>query len=396
MPYGRKQDADGNWVDFDEVYRDLIVRAVTQAEPPLDLRVVRCDDIEQPGWIHARMIEHISRARVAIVDTSMLNANVFYELGVRHALQPSVTVLLHREGTTWPFNIAGLSSISYGESARFADARKKLAAFIRNGLADGDNVDSLVHLALPELRVELEPARRPRRVTEYGTHMFQIAGDEGRCIGFATGDYEELRVGEAWATSENTNMQMDSYYGRSTSATVRYLGARKHAVSGRVVEDTIANLLTAKLEGELEVEPATVVVTEPGSLRRQGVKWIFHTASVVGQPREGYRPIVQIERCVRNALAKADGEEVSADPPKSILLPIFGTGPAGGNLEEHLRKFLATALAYLKAQEQSHLRAIYFYVWSDLDLETCLRVATELPEIGPPVVDKPEDKAVDG
>jgi hypothetical protein len=53
---------------------------------------------------------------VAIVDTSTLNANVFFELGVRHALKKSLAVLIRGEGTTSPFNNAGMSSIEYGAS----------------------------------------------------------------------------------------------------------------------------------------------------------------------------------------------------------------------------------------------------------------------------------------
>src|SRR6185312_11633516 len=75
-------------IDFDRVYREII-------EPTaigLGLSCVRCDHIKGAGSIHEDMFQHIRIADVVIVDISTLNANVFYELGVRHVLQKRVTV----------------------------------------------------------------------------------------------------------------------------------------------------------------------------------------------------------------------------------------------------------------------------------------------------------------
>jgi len=41
------------------------------------------------------------------------NPNVFYELGIRHALRPRSTVILFREGTVLPFDIVLVRGISY-------------------------------------------------------------------------------------------------------------------------------------------------------------------------------------------------------------------------------------------------------------------------------------------
>jgi len=49
----------------------------------------------------------------AFVDITTLNANVFYELGARHALKDSVTVLICRGDVEPPFNIEGLRVIPY-------------------------------------------------------------------------------------------------------------------------------------------------------------------------------------------------------------------------------------------------------------------------------------------
>ncbi len=371
MPYGTKKDIDGKEIDFDRVYSSMIKEAVESVD---GLECQRCDDIEQPGWVHERMLRHIFQDRVAVVDTSTLNANVFYELGVRHALRRSITVLIHREGTSWPFNIAGLSSIEYKTTPTgLKKARSKIVRFIKNALEDPDNVDSLVYCAIPDLRVQ----RTPTRLTKMEITRFPLVNSRDQCIAFITGDRDDIMVGDIWVSSENTNMQMDRFYGKSTSATIRYLGAKKNE-KGKIVEDTIANALALKMGADLEVDPGTVLCTRAGALERNNVKWIFHVASVVGEPREGYRPVTRIDQCVKNALRRAAEPEFRDDALKSILFPIFGTGPAGGDLSKLAEVCVSAALEHLETFDGT-LREVYFYVWSDVDLEICLNIARNHP-----------------
>ena len=344
---------------------------------------VRCDNIDEPGWVHKRMIQHIFEDRVAIVDTSTLNANVFYELGVRHALRKGVTVLIQREGTPSPFNIAGLKSIPYTTNPQgVADAIDDIAKSISHALKNASHVDSLVYDVIPDLRVEAGPGRREERITKVQVFEYALVHCPGKHIGLVTGDPENITVGDVWVNSENVDMQMDRYYGTSTSATIRYLGAKKHPITGRVVEDTIANELAEKmgLRRPKSVDPATVIPTRAGELQQNNnVKWIFHVASVVGQPREGYRPIERIERCITNVLRRADTAEFRGDKLSSILCPILGTGPAGGDLEKHAESCIQAAVDYLELQPNSSISVVYFYVWSNVGLEVCQRVVARHP-----------------
>jgi O-acetyl-ADP-ribose deacetylase (regulator of RNase III) len=366
MPYGTRPDLDGKEVNFDRVYEQMIKPAVTEA----DLDCVRCDDIAQPGWIHERMLRHILQDRVAIVDTSTLNANVFYELGVRHALCRSVTVLIHRKGTTWPFNIAGLSSIEYRTTpAGLQDGKTDIGTFIANALNAPDSTDSLVYSAIPDLRVQ----RTPKRVTAVTTTGFRLVKAPDRSVALVTGDREDITVGDIWVSSENTNMQMDHFYGRSTSATIRYLGARKNE-KGKIVEDTIGEELARKMAPDLEVAPCAVLSTQAGALARNSVKWIFHVASVIGEPREGYRPVSRLDQCVKNALRRAAEPEFAASGARSMLFPIFGTGPGGGDIGDHFEVCLSAAVEHLQTLG-GPIQDVYFYVWGDTDLEVCQAIA---------------------
>ena len=375
MPYGKKKDIDGQEIDFDKIYKFLIKKAVEKVP---ELECLRCDDIEQAGWIHKRMLNHICEDQVAIVDTSSLNANVFYELGVRHALKKSVTVLIHQQGTSWPFNIEGLSSIKYTTDLEgAAKATDDISNYIINGLKNLEAVDSLVYEAIPDLRVErgMAKAVKPKPITKFEEFVFPLLRCAGKQIALITGDREHIKLGDIWVNSENTEMQMDRFYGQSTSATIRHLGAKRHAVTGRVTEDTIGKALARALGQEKQVEPATVIPTGAGALQKNNnVKWIFHVAAVIGQPRQGYGPIKRIDLCVTNALSKASEPEFSQDGVKSILFPIFGTGPGGGDLKEHAELCIGAAVDYLESNPSCPIQTVYFYVWSDADLVTCLDV----------------------
>lgn len=364
MPYGVRQVGPRKKLDFDELYREVIAEAVKEA----GLDCVRCDDDVSPGPIHKRMMEQIFESRVAVADITTLNANVFYELGVRHALREGVTVIIRREGTSSPFNIAGLSAVTYSsDPAQRRQAIDAIRNAIQAGLRKKEHRDSLVYEALSDVE---PPRREPQRITRVLEETWRIEGTN-KTIGLVTGDREDINIGEIWVSSENTNMQMDAIYGRSTSATIRYLGARK-TPAGRIEEDTIANELAKLLGNENEVAPAHVFVTCAGALEQtNGVKWLFHVAAVRGELRVGYKPITNLERCVVNALREARNPKYGA---RKILFPIFGTGPGGGDLEEHAKLLFRAAVDALRRDTAHPIEAVYFYVRFDLDLELCRAV----------------------
>ena len=147
---------------------------------------------------------------------STLNANVFYELGVRHALRRSTTVLIQRKGSTRPFNIAGMATLDHQTTpGGLADGKEALTRWIANAVRDPNYSDSLVYGVFPNLRVE----RRQKQLTEVQVIERELTKAPAKRVGFVTGDREDIKVGDIWVSSENTNMQMDTYYGKSTSAT---------------------------------------------------------------------------------------------------------------------------------------------------------------------------------
>src|SRR5687768_3432700 len=101
MPFGIKKDAEGNEVNFDKVYQSLIKPAITNAE----MEPIRADEETVNGIIHKPMYERLILCDYAVADLTTANANVFYELGVRHTVKPFTTISIFASNTRLPFDV---------------------------------------------------------------------------------------------------------------------------------------------------------------------------------------------------------------------------------------------------------------------------------------------------
>lgn len=126
MPFGRKPAGDGRVVDFDAVYTTLIKPAIEAA----GLEPLRADQEMTGGLIHKAMFERLILCDYAVADLTTANANVFYELGVRHSTRSFTTVPVFAAG--WgqlPFDVNGLRAVPYqlGADGRPAAAAADIA-----------------------------------------------------------------------------------------------------------------------------------------------------------------------------------------------------------------------------------------------------------------------------
>ncbi len=118
MPFGVKQDpAGGQPIDFDTIYETAIRPAVVAA----GMEPIRADEERTGGIIHKPMFERLMLCDYAVADLSTGNANVFYELGVRHAARPSTTLAIFASRQRLPFDVDYLRAIPYelGPGNRF-------------------------------------------------------------------------------------------------------------------------------------------------------------------------------------------------------------------------------------------------------------------------------------
>ena len=100
-PFGKKKDSNGNEIDFENVHDKLIQPAINAAE----LGGGTTLEIIEAGNIREDMFAQICTADVVIADISIHNANVFYELGIRHAVREKRTVLINSGADNVPFDL---------------------------------------------------------------------------------------------------------------------------------------------------------------------------------------------------------------------------------------------------------------------------------------------------
>ncbi len=109
MPFGSKAAADGHPIDFDRVYAELIRPALESA----GLEVLRADEEQGAGDIRADLFQELLMADLVVADLTLDNPNVWYELGVRHALRARGVILIQGPRAAQPFDIYTDRKLSY-------------------------------------------------------------------------------------------------------------------------------------------------------------------------------------------------------------------------------------------------------------------------------------------
>ncbi len=148
MPFGKKAAGGPHVIDFDAVYRELIKPAVEAA----GLEPIRADEEEAGGIIHKPMFERLVLCDFAIADLTAANANVFYELGVRHAAKARSTILLFAEGHgRLPFDVAQLRALPYqigtdGKPENASEMREHLTTKLQAAKKGSDKDSPLYQL----------------------------------------------------------------------------------------------------------------------------------------------------------------------------------------------------------------------------------------------------------
>ena len=102
-------------------YNDLIKECWLKAKPNLD--ITRANDISIPGSITTDIFTRIMHSKYVIVDITYPNPNVFYELGIRHAIS-NKTILIKEKGVN--IKVFDISYLRYIEYENNATGLKKL------------------------------------------------------------------------------------------------------------------------------------------------------------------------------------------------------------------------------------------------------------------------------
>ncbi len=159
MPFGVKHDPSGGPdIPFDTIYETAIRPGIEGA----GMQPIRADEERTGGIIHRAMFERLLLCDFAVADLTTANANVFYELGVRHATRPATTLAIFAERQPLPFDVQHLRCQPYTLSrnnrmtkrmaeknaAALTERLKELRELVRTGSA----TDSPLFQLLAEYR----------------------------------------------------------------------------------------------------------------------------------------------------------------------------------------------------------------------------------------------------
>src|SRR5213594_2938001 len=128
MPFGNKEG-----IDFNKIYSDLIKPALES----VGFEVFRADEEMRAGDIRTDMFQELLIADLVVADLSIDNPNVWYELGVRHALRARGVVIVCGGQVTTAFDLYTDRKLRYGvkdgapDPATLEDDKRKLIAMVQ-------------------------------------------------------------------------------------------------------------------------------------------------------------------------------------------------------------------------------------------------------------------------
>ena len=131
-------------IDFDAIYERLIKPALTKAA----CVPFRADKEAGAGDIRTDMYFELVTADVIVADISLLNANVFYELGVRHGVAPRGVFMIHGGWTNRPFDVAPDRTFDYDGKLFLPDAMKPEKEWTERLDAEAERLGKILRAAV--------------------------------------------------------------------------------------------------------------------------------------------------------------------------------------------------------------------------------------------------------
>lgn len=144
MPIGNQRFGDFTITkkDLKQKYECFIKKALLSANP--SLTVIRADEEISPGSISNDIFKKLMNSTYVVADITYPNANVFYELGIRHAISPRTILLREKVDIDVPFDISHLRHVVYttqecGGMEYLAEQLKKHFDFYKQNFHLPDN-----------------------------------------------------------------------------------------------------------------------------------------------------------------------------------------------------------------------------------------------------------------
>ena len=152
----------GGW--FDQYYESIYCPAIEAA----GLKPCRADDLYRPSTIVNDIWSYTQKAKLILADLSGKNPNVFYELGLAHALaKPAILVTESIDDV--PFDLRALRVLEYNKNQpRWGELlQEKITTSIREVL------ESPIQAVLPAF-LAVKHEAKPKAISEHERNMLEM------------------------------------------------------------------------------------------------------------------------------------------------------------------------------------------------------------------------------
>jgi hypothetical protein len=268
MPFGIKTDpSSGVTINFDAIYQQIIRPAVEAA----DLKPIRADEEQVGGIIHKPMYERLILCEYAVADLTTANANVYYELGIRHAMRPWSTVLIFADGVRLPFDLGPMRGLAYhldpaGTATDPAADQDKLADQLRAARQEATDsplfqlLDDLPQPDVSRLKTDVfrERVEYSNNIQEWLAKARRQGVAAVRQVREELGDLRDqesavvvdlllsFRAVEAWDQMVTLVEQMPAALARATLVREQYALALNRAGQGEKAEQILLKLIAER------------------------------------------------------------------------------------------------------------------------------------------------------
>jgi hypothetical protein len=175
--YASEEDLCFVVMPFDRAFNNVYELVESVTRDYAGCKCVRADQIATPSRITDDIFAYIARSRFLIADLTGQNPNVFYEVGLSHALHKEAILLLQEEADA-PFDVRGIRYLTYSPLDLGA-LRERLAAQVksclrtlpprwRRDLTAGRPDVRFTHVDFPERTTADQPVRITAHASNFG------------------------------------------------------------------------------------------------------------------------------------------------------------------------------------------------------------------------------------
>ena len=228
----------GGW--FDDYYVSIYKPAIERA----GLNPCRADDLYRPSTIVTDIWHYTQSAKLILADLSGKNANVFYELGLAHALaKPAILVTESMDDV--PFDLRALRVLQYDKNQpRWGEKlQEKITASIKEVLA------SPLQAVLPAF-LTVRHESKPQTVTEQEKSFLELR----REIDLLRNEIANVRVLRDRPGPDEARAQIRQYLERGHPEEIIYRRMRELGVPSSFIQRYIEESRRGQTK-ELDLDP---------------------------------------------------------------------------------------------------------------------------------------------